>query len=119
METNVNDILLLAPPLKPPFHEGGGGAPQDSVTVQLPGGQTKEFSGRSAWALKKLHSAGSAGLSTLELPAGIRWSHYVYLLRRDGVGITMKREKHAGDFPGSHGRYRLSAPVSIIAEAHQ
>ncbi len=80
-----------------------------------------KLAGRFGWALEKLAGAGVKGLTTAELPAGIRWSHYVFILRRDGFVIDMRREQHAEPFVGNHGRYTLRSRVRIerpqVAEA--
>ena len=70
------------------------------------------FKGRFAWMLHELVKAGKDGLTTLENPAP-RISHYVYILRKAGLTISMQEERHAGAFKGHHGRYRLETPVMI------
>jgi hypothetical protein len=73
-------------------------------------GSVKKFKGRFAWMLASLIDVGDRGLTTIERPAP-RISHYVYRLRRDGVGIASVEEKHAGAYAGRHVRYRLTVPV--------
>jgi hypothetical protein len=86
-----------------------------SITVRLPDGSRQTFQGREAWTLRHLLNAGPAGITTLEQPAP-RWSHYVFKLRKAGLVITTARESHSGAYPGSHGRYRLETPVTIVSE---
>ena len=86
---------------------------QSKITVRLPNGECQTFFGREAWTLRHLMSAGSEGVTTLDQPAP-RWSHYVFKLRKAGLVITTTHEPHAGAFPGTHGRYRLETPVSIV-----
>ncbi len=73
----------------------------------------KRFTGRFAQTLDLLVERGSEGLTSLESP-GVRLSHYVFRLRRDGVPIETQDERHSGPFAGRHGRYRLTAPVTVI-----
>ena len=85
------------------------------ITIQWPDGRRQMFHGREAWTLRHLVTAGPTGITTLEQPAP-RWSHYVFKLRKAGLVITTDREPHGGSYPGSHGRYRLTTPVTIVAE---
>ncbi|AZO23844.1 hypothetical protein EJ070_26290 [Mesorhizobium sp. M1E.F.Ca.ET.045.02.1.1] len=88
-----------------------------SITVKVePDGRTVKLDGRAAWMLKQLIDAGKRGLTTLDLPAGIRVSHSVFLLRRAGFVISSPRESHGGPFPGTHSRYTLATPVTIIED---
>ena len=89
---------------------------KDTLTVRLPDGASLGFEGRAAWALRHLHKAGPAGLTTLQQPAP-RWSHYIYLLRKAGLTITTEHESHGGTYAGHHGRYRLETPLTIVKEA--
>ena len=74
---------------------------------------TRTFRGRFAQTLDLLVRNGSDGLTSLESP-GVRLSHYVHVLRRDGVPIETQGERHSGSYAGRHGRYRLTAPVTVI-----
>ena len=74
------------------------------------------FTGRAAWALRKLIEAGTIGFTTIDHPAP-RLSHYVFLLRKAGLVISTDYEPHKGDFAGTHGRYRLETPVIVETEA--
>lgn len=85
------------------------------ITIRLPDGRRQTFHGREAWTLRQLVNAGPSGITTLEQPAP-RWSHYVFKLRKAGLVISTDRESHSGPYPGSHGRYRIETPVTIIAE---
>ena len=75
--------------------------------------ELKIFRGRPAWCLGELVTAGAAGITSLENPA-MRLGHYIFVLRRGGVAIETEYEAHHGPFAGSHGRYRLSIPVTVI-----
>jgi hypothetical protein len=111
----MNQILLLSPPRKMAVLT----VETDStkIRVRLASGGTASFEGRLAWAMRKLMDAGRAGLTTADLPAGVRWSAYVRKLRLAGVDVRMDREKHSGEFSGLHGRYYLGSPVVEIIEA--
>lgn len=85
----------------------------NKITVCLPDGRHQTFTGRDAWTLRHLVDAGSTGLTTIDHPAP-RWSHYVFRLRKAGLVITTDYEPHTGNYPGTHGRYRLATPVSIV-----
>lgn len=85
-----------------------------SITVTVAGDPTpRTFKGRDAWALSNLIAAGERGCTPIEHP-GPRWSHYVFKLRRGGVGVVTHDEKHSGAYAGTHARYVLSAPVTVI-----
>lgn len=86
-----------------------------AITVRIePDGPTVKLDGRAAWMLTQLIGAGRRGLTTLDLPTGVRVSHYIFLLRRAGFIISSPRESHGGPFPSTHSRYRLETPVTII-----
>jgi hypothetical protein len=84
-----------------------------TLRVQLPDGKQQTFAGREAWALRHLINAGATGITTIDHPAP-RFSHYLYRLRKAGLVITTDYEPHKGDFPGTHGRYKLETPVTVI-----
>lgn len=88
----------------------------NSITIELLSGARLTFIGREAWTLRRLIEAGPAGVTTIDHPAP-RWSHYIYKLRRAGLVITTDYEKHTGQFPGTHGRYRLQTVVRVVVEA--
>ena len=69
-------------------------------------------SGQVAKALAALMSAGTAGVTALEVNSwAYRLGAYVHTLRHDyGLAIETQREAHEG---GWHGRYVLRSPVSI------
>jgi hypothetical protein len=56
---------------------------------------------------------GERGVSSIE-NVGPRLSHYVFVLRRSGVGVVTIDEKHGGPYAGEHARYRLSVPVELV-----
>lgn len=87
----------------------------NKITIRLPDGRRQTFEGRECWTLRHLINAGPAGITTLDQPAP-RWSHYVFKLRKAGLVISTNRESHSGPYPGSHGRYRLETPVTIVSE---
>ena len=78
-----------------------------------PDGVVKRFKGRFAWTLDQLVKAGKLGITPLDMPAP-RWSHYVFVLRREGVPIETIEEKHGGPYSGRHARYVLNGPVQIL-----
>jgi hypothetical protein len=86
-----------------------------SIMVRIggPQGLVKRFNGRFAWTLDKLVTAGPHGVTPLDQPAP-RWSHYVFVLRREGVPIDTIKEIHGGPFSGRHARYVLRGPVEIL-----
>lgn len=84
------------------------------LTVRIADGKSKEFRGRLAWTLAKLIGAGASGITAAELPAGVRLSHYIFVLRCDGIPIATEQEKHRGAFSGTHARYVLTSPVEVI-----
>lgn len=83
------------------------------MTVAIGDKPPATFHGREAWALANLIAAGQRGVTPLEQPAP-RWSHYVFLLRRDGVNVETVTENHGGAFAGHHARYVLRAPVRVL-----
>ena len=72
-----------------------------------------EVNGRDEWALRALITVGPKGCTPLETP-GPRWSGYVHNLRRMGVEIETRMERHKGPFPGNHARYILHSKVSPL-----
>lgn len=83
------------------------------IAVADPSGNVLQFSGRTAWALRELLSAGKKGCTPIEYP-GPRWSAYIRNLREAGIDITTIFERHGGVFPGNHGRYVLRSTLRII-----
>ena len=69
--------------------------------------------GRAAWALDQLLAAGDRGLTPMSNPAP-RWSHYIWLLRGEGVDVETIDEPHAGAFAGTHARYILRSTVEVL-----
>ena len=86
---------------------------RDTLTIRLQDGSRQFFTGRDAWTMRHLINAGSRGLTTIDHPAP-RWSHYVFRLRKAGLAISTDYEPHTGDYPGTHGRYRLETPVTVV-----
>lgn len=78
-------------------------------------GQPITLIGRECWTLRKLLDAGSRGVSSLD-NIGPRLAHYVYKLRSYGFAIETVHEKHGGDFPGSHARYRNHSNVVVLED---
>ena len=72
-------------------------------------------SGRDAWALQELHTAGERGCTPIDNPAP-RWSGYVFNLRQMGFDIETVHEPHKGQFPGTHARYVLRSKVTVSEE---
>jgi hypothetical protein len=87
-----------------------------NIVIRMPSGSCLTFTGREAWTLRRLLEAGSAGVTTIDHPAP-RWSHYIFKLRTAGLDITTNYERHTGPFPGTHGRYRLKTPVTVLVHA--
>lgn len=85
------------------------------IRARLGGEDGKVFTvnGRAAWALDQLMQAGDRGLTPVSNPAP-RWSHYVWLLRAEGVVVETVDEPHAGAFAGTHARYILRSPVEVL-----
>lgn len=73
----------------------------------------RTYTGRDAWTLDELVRAGERGITPIDNPAP-RLSHYVFRLRKSGLVIETKEEKHAGAYPGTHGRYVLRTPVNVV-----
>lgn len=88
------------------------------VTARLlPDGSPFIVTGRNAWALLELHSAGKTGCTPIDNP-GPRWSAYVFNLKREhGLAIETAHESHRGPFPGSHARYFLKSNVEIVSRS--
>ena len=70
------------------------------------------LTGRDAWALQALVHAGAKGVTPIDTP-GPRWSGYVFNLRRAGLKIETRHEKHGPPFAGTHARYVLHDTVQI------
>jgi hypothetical protein len=83
----------------------------------LPHGETFTATGRDAWALLKLLTAGAKGCTPIDYP-GPRWSGYVFnLKRKHSLAIQTAYENHGGQFAGNHARYLLRSPVEIISRS--
>ncbi|WP_271896284.1 winged helix domain-containing protein [Candidatus Phyllobacterium onerii] len=88
-----------------------------SIRVVIdPDGQPITLKGRYAWMMRNLIEVGDKGLTSIERPAP-RIAHYVFWCRRLGFAIETIDEKHDGQFPGSHARYRLRSLVRILEDA--
>lgn len=85
-----------------------------SIHVRLADGTEARFTGRVAWALAILHAKGLRGVTTLEIGTAPRWSHYVFRLRQAGIQISTEHEHHGGAYSGTHGRYRLAVPITVL-----
>ncbi|MEM0935743.1 MAG: hypothetical protein AAGJ91_07560 [Pseudomonadota bacterium] len=75
-----------------------------------------EVSGRVQWALEELMRASERGCTPIDTP-GPRWSHYIWVLRGEGVDIETVTEKHGGPFSGTHARYVLRSVVVRLPKA--
>lgn len=75
--------------------------------------------GRPAWLFELLQNAGEEGVTTLQLPAGVRVSHYILILRRAGLLVESVRESHGGQFSGSHVRYVDRSGARIVDRGDQ
>jgi hypothetical protein len=91
-----------------------------NVTARiLPDGGSFTATGRNAWALLELLSAGPNGCTPIDNP-GPRWSAYVFNLKREhGLAIETAHESHRGPFPGSHARYILRTTVEIVSRSDE
>ena len=83
------------------------------IVVRVDGGVPSTFRGRVAQTLHRLAVVGNSGLSSIE-NVGPRLSHYIFVLRRAGVGIVTIDEKYGGASAGEHARYKLTVPVQIV-----
>ena len=92
--------------------------PKFQMTVQLSetngGTRILLLTGRDAWALRELISAGEQGCTPITHP-GPRWSGYVFNLRKMGISIETVTEPHGGTFAGNHARYVLRSKATIIS----
>lgn len=80
----------------------------------LPDGEPFKVIGRDAWMLRRLVDAGPKGLTAIDAPAP-RNSHYIFKLRtKYGLTVETIREKHGGQFSGSHARYFLRSEIAIL-----
>jgi hypothetical protein len=88
-----------------------------SIVVKIePDGQPVRLDGRQGWMMKKLVDAGKRGVSTIELPAGVRAAHYIFCLRRSGFVISTEHASHGGVFSATHAVYRIESPVVILED---
>ncbi|WJR67253.1 hypothetical protein QTA58_00320 [Neorhizobium sp. CSC1952] len=96
--------------------------PQHSLRVQIlddnnrPSGLPITVIGRESWTLRKLIGAGERGISSLD-NIGPRISHYVWKLRGYGLAIETIQERHGGEFPGIHARYKLCSKLEVLSDA--
>lgn len=79
------------------------------------GDRTLILNGREAWALKALIERGENGVTPIDNPAP-RWSHYIFKLRGYGIAIETINEPHGGPFSGTHARYVLRSPVTVLRD---
>jgi hypothetical protein len=86
--------------------------PVVELTVSLEGRDIR-FIKREAWMLHLLMDRGERGVTTLEVP-GVRMSHHVMKIRRKGIVVETVDERHSGPFAGSHGRYVLRSPITVL-----
>jgi hypothetical protein len=88
----------------------------NALTVDTPAGRIAISARQPRRALAALISAGSKGVTALELSSwAYRLGAYVHTLRHDyGLAIETLREPHDG---GWHGRYVLHTPCQIIGGA--
>ena len=92
------------------------------AAVVFPDGTERRFvvTGQIGRTLKALVAAGPRGVTSLDIAAtwALRTSHYVFVLRRLGLEIEMRRELHEGPAgTGWHGRYILRSKVRIFDNA--
>lgn len=75
---------------------------------------TLSLKGRSYWLLSILRLSGPKGVTTAELPAGVRFSSALHILRGKGVEVLTTMEPHGGAYAGQHGRYTLISSVHPV-----
>lgn len=86
--------------------------------IETGGGAFKiDVNGRDEWALLALNAVGKKGCTPIETP-GPRWSGYVHNLRKMGVDIETRMERHKGPYPGHHARYILHSKVMPVEVTH-
>ena len=85
-----------------------------SSTDNLLDGREVTLKGRVAWMARHLIDAGGRGITTAQLPPGVRVSDSILKLRREGIEIETQHEGHAGPFPGRHGRYLLRSRLELL-----
>ena len=105
---DANLLLEIFQPAKPPR------AATFAFVHVLHGPQEVSLTGRNAWLMRKLIGCGMRGVTTAELPAGVRVSALIHNLRRAGIAITSEIERHTGEYPGNHVRYALDTRVTEI-----
>jgi hypothetical protein len=97
-------------------NHGNDGRGATRYFVQNPDGTQFAFRlrhSREKHALDTLIQSGATGCTAQEAHAP-RLAASVLELRRKGVVILTEREKHCGDYPGTHARYSL---VSVVKSA--
>ena len=80
--------------------------------------ETLTLKGREAWTLACLIEVGESGLTPIERPAP-RLSAYVHTLRKRCLVIETVDERHAGPYPGAHGRYILRTPLTVLKAVYE
>ena len=95
------------------YYQNGCRGKQNALTVDTPAGHIAISARQPKRALVALITAGSKGVTALELSSwAYRLGAYVHTLRHDyGLAIETLREPHDG---GWHGRYVLHTPCQII-----
>ena len=91
------------------------------IHVTILGGdcpRTFTLNGRIGQTMHHLHRAGTEGITALHNPA-LRLAAYIKSLRIMGFIIDTEREKHEGDYPGVHARYRLVSAVTVRTDRHE
>ena len=98
------------------YSQNSCGGKQNALTVETPAGRIAISARQQRRALAALISAGSKGITALELSSwAYRLGAYVHTLRHVyGLTIETLREPHDG---GWHGRYVLHTPCQIIGGA--
>lgn len=86
------------------------------ITTKAGASFSIEAPGRLGWALTVLREAGERGVTTADLPPGLRWSAYIHKLRALGVPIHTTREANCGPMGGHHARYSLGCRVKREGE---
>ena len=98
----------------PAQNQFSNAAPVIRLCVRKPNSGMAEYHGREAFALHALIEKGERGVTPIDTPAP-RWSHYIYKLRESGLTVETIDEKHGGAFAGTHARYVLRTPLTVVA----
>jgi hypothetical protein len=89
-------------------------APVIGLIVKQQDGSMLDLKGREAWSLHELIRSGASGCTPIDNPA-LRWSDCIFKLRKRGLNVETIHEAHKGAFAGTHGRYILRTPLTVVS----